>query len=451
MMADLIGDAPVADAGRENALLVAEHGTDPRLVVSRERDDAIAEPVDDDAARSRANAIGRVAREPAIVLALQVRRQVPVIQRGVREDVALEQSVDEPVVEVEASRRSRRRAVGCTRGHAIEKRYARTPRPAIRSRSASSRLIMIARDIAIRAVGDRAGLPAELVPDRRSTAVAAAGAFDLERAGGDAPDEIARESGDSMRRESGLVIAGRMSILLVDSRTISSTGGSATRGVRPPSSCSIACAELWPSDRTDWRTVVSGGNRYSDDGRSSKPDDRDVLRHAQAAAIQREARAVRGLVVDAEQRRELTPGFEQAQRAEQAALLVEITFNDQLRIEGDARLRECLAIAGETLDRVWMVGDTGDERDAAMAELDQVPRGERRAALVFDRQAAGAGRLQTPASDHDRHVASRSRAIASSLRHPAKMMMPSTRRAMNSDMQRISSSSFQLPLMNSAA
>ena len=51
-------------------------------------------------------------------------------------------------------------------------------------------VIVIARDVAIAAVGDRARHTAELVPDGGSLAIRARRALDLERAGRDAPDKV---------------------------------------------------------------------------------------------------------------------------------------------------------------------------------------------------------------------------------------------------------------------
>lgn len=57
----------------------------------------------------------------------------------------------------------------------------------------------------------------------------------------------------------------------VESRTTISTPGDSTRGLRPAINARIASADRSPSRRTDWRTQVSGGTVYEEDGRSSNP------------------------------------------------------------------------------------------------------------------------------------------------------------------------------------
>src|SRR6185503_9838166 len=127
---------------------------------------------------------------PTAVAALQLRGQVPVIQRRVRLDIAREQPIDEPFVESETC------FVDCTAPGRLD------PRPrdgeAI-SAHAEMRdqvqvglepVVVIARDVAIAAVGDRARHTAELVPDGGSLAIRARRTLDLERTGRDAPDKV---------------------------------------------------------------------------------------------------------------------------------------------------------------------------------------------------------------------------------------------------------------------
>ena len=139
MMAGLISDAAILHARREHTALVTEHRRHPRLVVSGDRNDAIAQSPRHDL-RIVGEAIGGISRQPATVATLQFRRQIPVIQRRVRLNVAFQQAIDQSFVEREIRSDSTSPVPsGCTRGQEIEKRYAVTPRSAMRSRSDSSR------------------------------------------------------------------------------------------------------------------------------------------------------------------------------------------------------------------------------------------------------------------------------------------------------------------------
>ena len=88
-----------AHAGGVHPRAVPEHGTAVRLVEGAEVPDPVAEPAGDHAGVLR-EPQGRVARQPAAAV-LQALRQVPVVERHQRIDAALEQAVDEPVVEVQ--------------------------------------------------------------------------------------------------------------------------------------------------------------------------------------------------------------------------------------------------------------------------------------------------------------------------------------------------------------
>src|SRR5947207_1958111 len=122
-------------------------------------------------------------------------------------------------------------------------------------------MVVIARHIPIAAICNGAGHAAEIVPDGRAFAIGARSAFNLKCAGGDAPHEILWKAPTQIQnRDRGVHF--RLGFgAPVDSRTISSTDGRETRGRSFFRSCNIASAELSPSVRTDWRTLVSGGTR----------------------------------------------------------------------------------------------------------------------------------------------------------------------------------------------
>ena len=99
---------------------VAQHRDDVRLV----HRDPVLDPVREalaDQPGVLGEAVHRVAVQPA-ALVLERLGQVPVVERGHRLDVALQQPVDEPLVEVEPGGVRRPHPSGCTRGHEIEKR-----------------------------------------------------------------------------------------------------------------------------------------------------------------------------------------------------------------------------------------------------------------------------------------------------------------------------------------
>jgi hypothetical protein len=155
----------------------------------RDGNDPIAKPPGNDLRVVR-EALSSLAREPAPVTALQFCRQIPVIKRRVRLNVAREQPIAQPLVEGETC------LVHCAAAGRLD------PWPRDREAVGANAeicdqvqvrfepVIVIARDIGITAVGDRAGHAAEFVPDRGSLAVRTRRAFDLERAGCYAPDEV---------------------------------------------------------------------------------------------------------------------------------------------------------------------------------------------------------------------------------------------------------------------
>src|ERR1700722_17531684 len=74
---------------------------DPRFVVSRERTHAIAEPLRDEG-RVLRETIGRVSVGPPVVVTLQRCRQVPMVESREGFNAALEEPVNQSIVEIDA-------------------------------------------------------------------------------------------------------------------------------------------------------------------------------------------------------------------------------------------------------------------------------------------------------------------------------------------------------------
>ena len=191
VMRHLHGGLPAPQTRREDARLVAQDRDHPRLIVRGNRNDAIAEPTPD-LGRVFGEAQRRVAAHPA-ALFLQGLRQVPVVEGQVRRDAPLEQCVDQAVVEREPL------LVPCPLAARLDARPGDRETVGMDPETRDQRdvlvdpVVVVAGAIAVAAVLDRAGPPAELVPDRVAPAVLVRGAFDLVGAGRDAPDELARE------------------------------------------------------------------------------------------------------------------------------------------------------------------------------------------------------------------------------------------------------------------
>ena len=184
---DLRGQLRIALAWRELADLMAQHRGAPGLVVGRQRGQPVAQPPRDRVGINSEVESG-VAIAPAAAI-LQSLRQVPVIQRRVRRDAALEQSIDEAVVEVQAAlveeplpqRLHARPGDGEAVGIDAQ---ARDHRDVVLPAA-----VVVAGDGAALAIDGAAGLAREGVPDRRAAAVDIDGALDLVGAGRDAPGE----------------------------------------------------------------------------------------------------------------------------------------------------------------------------------------------------------------------------------------------------------------------
>jgi hypothetical protein len=192
VVGDLHGGAPLADARREHAMLVAEHRHHPRLVVGGDGGHAVTESrrhgacIVDEARHG-------VARRPAAFV-LQGLRQVPVVQGQVGRDAARQQAVDQALVELQPGLVERAPPLGLDARPADREAVGIDPQGRDQVQVGVQPVVVVAGDAAIGAVGDGAGLAAEAVPDRLALAVGLCGALDLERAGGDAPDEIRGEA-----------------------------------------------------------------------------------------------------------------------------------------------------------------------------------------------------------------------------------------------------------------
>ena len=183
---------------------MTEYRDDPRLVVGRNRRDAIAKAMAYDVGVVGEAQRGVASRPSAAVL--QRLRQVPVVQREVRRDAAREQPVDEPIVKVEPARIDR---AGAARLHARPRDREAIPLQAQLAHQievCGQAVIVVASDITVAAVGDRAGHAAEAVPDRRSATVLGHGTFDLVRARRSAPHERRGLNCGSVSRHRSLVL-----------------------------------------------------------------------------------------------------------------------------------------------------------------------------------------------------------------------------------------------------
>src|SRR5207253_6291048 len=108
--------------------------------------------------------------------------------------------------------------------------------------------------------------------------------------------------------------------------------------------------------------------------------DREVVRDAKPERVRGVERADRHLVVEREDRRRRLRQGEQLPRCGEAALEIELAATDQLVGRQELAAGEGGAIAGETSGGRCQRGGTGDRRDAAMAEVEQVLDGRMRPA-----------------------------------------------------------------------
>ena len=170
---------------------MAEEGKDGRLVERHPILDAVAQ-----GRREQRGVVGEPADDLRVgeaAAVLQRLRQVPVEQVDQRLDARGQQGVDEALVEVEA---------GLVDGAGPRGQHARPAdaeaigaRPQIGHQPDVLRVavVVVAGDVARAAIGDRARLAGEGVPDRRSPAVLGRCSLDLVGGGGEAPGEVSRK------------------------------------------------------------------------------------------------------------------------------------------------------------------------------------------------------------------------------------------------------------------
>ena len=153
----------------------------------REQRGVVGEPVDD----------LRVGEAAAV---LQRLRQVPVEQVDQRLDAGVEQGVDEALVEVEAGLVDGAGPRGQDARPADAEAVGARPQLGHEPDVLRVAVVVVARDVARAAVGDRTRPSGEGVPDRRASAVLGGGSLDLVGRGGEAPREVRREApGESVR------------------------------------------------------------------------------------------------------------------------------------------------------------------------------------------------------------------------------------------------------------
>ena len=170
---------------------MAEEGKDGRLVERHPILDAVAQ-----GRREQRGVVGEPAHDLRVgeaAAVLQRLRQVPMEQVDQWLDARVEQGVDEALVEVEA---------GLVDGAGPRGQHARPAdaeaigaRPQVGHQPDVLRVavVVVAGDVAGAAIGDRARLAGEGVPDRRSPAVLGRCSLDLVGGGGEAPGEVGRK------------------------------------------------------------------------------------------------------------------------------------------------------------------------------------------------------------------------------------------------------------------
>ena len=104
-----------------------------------------------------------------------------------------------------------------------------------------------------------------------------------------------------------------------------------------------------PISASGWRTVVSAGVTIAEMLRVVEADDRELLRHADAALARDAQRADRVVVVEGEDRRRRIGRVEQAGRGLGAALDVERRLEHERRVGQDAGRGERALVAVQAL------------------------------------------------------------------------------------------------------
>jgi len=175
-------------AGGVVALLVAQGGDAPGLVVGDPVADAVAQPAGD-VPGVVDEGLGGGAVAPAAAV-LQGLGEVPVVEGREGPDPGLEQAVDQGVVEVEAGRVGGARALGLDPRPGDGEAVGVQTEPLHQLDVVPPPVVVVAGDVGVRAVLDLARGRGEAVPDRLSAATRMAGALDLLGGGGGAPDEF---------------------------------------------------------------------------------------------------------------------------------------------------------------------------------------------------------------------------------------------------------------------
>ena len=182
------GGLRCAVAGRQRAVHIAAVHHHPRLIESRPQRNTVVERAEQDAGVV-GEPVGAVGIEPAAQV-VQGGRHVPVIQGERRLNPALEQRVDQPVVEAETARVDRSppdrqnpapgdtEAVG-VEAEVVEQRHV-----------VPEAVIMVAGDVPRFAVRGAARGVGEAMPDARPGAVGERRAFDLVGRGCRPPEEV---------------------------------------------------------------------------------------------------------------------------------------------------------------------------------------------------------------------------------------------------------------------
>ena len=127
-----------------------------------------------------------------------------------------------------------------------------------------------------------------------------------------------------------------------------------------------------PMSRSGWRTVVSGGESHRVTGRSSKPMTTEVAWDEQSPLACRFVDPEGHLVAAREDGRRRVVEVEQLGGATEAALVLEVPVPDQLWVELDAGAVQRVAEAVHPGPAAQEGVGPGDDRDAAVAELEQV-------------------------------------------------------------------------------
>src|SRR4051812_11965302 len=131
-------------------------------------------------------------REPSAPVTEDL-RQVPVVERHQRGDAALEEAVDQALVEVEPGLVDPAGPLGEHAGPGHREAVGLQPEVRHQVEVLLDPVVVVARHVSGVAVADLAGRAAERVPDAGGAAVLGRGPLDLERGGRRAPDEALGE------------------------------------------------------------------------------------------------------------------------------------------------------------------------------------------------------------------------------------------------------------------